>query len=90
MAQTKRIAMNAVEQTTTELRLTGRRGGMVEYVRERRQITDGNCGTVIAESAPLPDEFAVLIDDSGRVDTDELDDEQRAWLDAESSLEVPQ
>ena len=90
MAQTKRIAENAVEQTTTELRLTGRRGGMVEYVRERRQITDGNCSTVIAESAPLPDEFAVLIDDSGRVDTDELDDEQRAWLDAESSLEVPQ
>ena len=90
MAQTKRIAMNAVEQTTDELRLTGRRGGMVEHVRERRQITDGNCGTVIAESAPLPDEFAVLIDDSGRVDTDELDDEQRAWLDAESSLEVPQ
>ena len=90
MAQTKRIAENAVEQTTTELRLTGRAGGMVEYVRERRQITDGHCGTVIAEAAPLPNEFAVLIDDSGRVDTDELTAEERAWLAAETHLEVPQ
>ena len=90
MAQTKRIAENAVEQTTTELRLTGRAGGMVEYVRERRQITDGHCGTVIAEAAPLPDEFAVLIDSNGTRAVDELDDEQRAWLDAETHLEVPQ
>ena len=90
MAQTKRIAENAVEQTTTELRLTGRAGGMVEYVRERRQITDGHCGTVIAESAPLPDEFAVLIDSNGTREVAELDDEQRAWLAAETNLEVPQ
>ena len=90
MAQTKRSAENAVEQTTTELRLTGRAGGMVEYVRERRQITDGHCGTVIAESAPLPDEFAVLMDSNGRRPVAELDDEQRAWLDAETDLEVPQ
>jgi len=88
MAQTKRIAENAVEQTTTELRLTGRAGGMVEYVRERRQITDGHCGTVIAEVGPLPDEFAVLVNASGTVDVSELSDEQRAWLDAETSLEV--
>ena len=90
MAQTKRIAMNAVEQTTDELRLTGRRGGMVEHVRDRKQYVNGSRVTTIHESSHLPDEFAVLIDDSGRVDTDELDDEQRAWLDAESSLEVPQ
>ena len=63
---------------------------MVEYVRERRQITDGHCGTVIAESAPLPDEFAVLMDSNGRRPVAELDDEQRAWLDAETNLEVPQ
>jgi len=90
MAQTKRIAENAVEQTTAELRLTGRAGGMVEYVRERRQITDGHCGTVIAEVGPLPDEFAVLIDTNGTRPVEELSDEQRAWLAAETNLEVPQ
>ena len=82
--------MNAVEQTTDELRLTGRRGGMVEHVRDRKQYVDGSRVTGIHKSSVLPAEFAVLIDDSGRVDTDELTAEERAWIAAESDLEARQ
>jgi len=68
-----------------ELRLTGRSGGLVEYHRRRTQRVDGSLVTSDSRSVPLPDEFAVLVDSSGRRPVAELDDEQRAWLDSEVS-----
>jgi len=90
MAQTKRIMSNMVEQTTEVIRITGRAGGLVEHVRDTEQYVDGSRVTGIHESAVLPDEFAVLVDSNGCRDVCEFDDEQRAWLDAESELEARQ
>ena len=90
MAQTKRKTANMVEQTTDTLRFTGRRGGLVEHVRDIEQYVDGSRVTGIHTSSVLPAEFAVLIDDDGRVDIDELTAEERAWIAAESDLEARQ
>jgi len=83
---------NPTNCTTTEqceIRIAGGNNSrLVEYVRNVEQYVDGTQVTGIHESSPLPAEFAVLVDSNGRRDVGELDDEQRAWLESESSVEV--
>lgn len=66
---------------THELRLIDPRATptpRVEYHRVRR-----GPGLVEAIHRFLPNECSVLVGADGRVDIDELTDEQRAWVDAE-------
>jgi len=88
MVTQTRTKVNEVERRSERIQIADGDHRNVEHRFDVTWHVDGVEQSGVHKSAPLPDEFAVLVDSNGRRDCGELNDEQRAWLDAESSLEV--
>ena len=79
---------NMTETRSERIQIADGNQRLVEHRFDLEQRVNGSKVTGVHKSHPLPSEFAVLVDDSGSVDVSKLTDEQRAWLNAESSLEA--